>query len=114
MVGPHVTVLRQKKGDASWEEWGREEVFAGLGVYPEQVADYLSLTGDASDNIPGVAGIGPKTAVKLLAQFKTLDAVYENLSKIPESQRKKLEAGPGERRFEPAARRAPDGRPARF
>ncbi|MBN2354226.1 MAG: DNA polymerase I [Spirochaetales bacterium] len=92
-VGPDVTVLRQKKGAVGWEEWGREEVFAGLGVYPEQVVDYLALTGDQSDNVPGVAGVGPKTAVKLLAQWKTLDAIYDNLPKVPESQRKKLESG---------------------
>jgi DNA polymerase-1 len=92
-VGPHVIVLRQKKGDGGWEEWGRDEVFAGFGVYPEQVVDYLALTGDQSDNIPGVAGIGPKTAVKLLGQWQTLDGVYENLPAIPESQRKKLESG---------------------
>ncbi len=92
-VGPDVTVLRQKKGAGDWEEWGREEVFAGLGVYPEQVVDYLALTGDQSDNVPGVAGVGPKTAVKLLAQWKTLDGIYDNLGKIPETQRKKLESG---------------------
>jgi DNA polymerase-1 len=92
-VGPHVTVLRQQKGGGGWEEWGRDEVFAHLGVYPEQVVDYLALTGDASDNIPGVAGVGPKTAVKLLEQWKTLDGVYANLAKVPETQRKKLESG---------------------
>lgn len=63
-----------------------------LGVPPELVVDYKALVGDPSDNYPGVPGIGPKTAVKLLDDFGSLDGVYENLSSIKGSVRDKLEA----------------------
>jgi 5'-3' exonuclease len=54
-----------------------------FGVDPEQMADYLALTGDPVDNIPGVPGIGPKTAAALLAHFGSLDALYERLHEVP-------------------------------
>ena len=53
-----------------------------MGVWPEQVVDYLSLLGDSSDNIPGVKGIGAKGASKLLEEYKTLDDVLKNIDKI--------------------------------
>jgi DNA polymerase-1 len=62
------------------------------GVRPDQFIDYLSITGDSSDNIPGVKGIGPKGAQKLLSQFDSLDGIYENIKLIKTpSQVKKLE-----------------------
>lgn len=62
--------------------YGRQEVFNKLGVWPEQVIDYKGLVGDTSDNIPGVRGIGPKTAVQLLSEYTTLEGVYENVESI--------------------------------
>lgn len=62
--------------------YGRQEVFDKLGVWPDQVADYKGLCGDTSDNIPGVRGIGPKTASQLLSQFGTIEGVYDNLDSI--------------------------------
>jgi DNA polymerase-1 len=62
--------------------YGRNEVHEKLGVWPEQIIDYKALCGDTSDNIPGVKGIGPKTAVALLSEYQTLEAVYANLDKI--------------------------------
>lgn len=62
--------------------YGRQEVFDKMGVWPEQIIDYKALCGDTSDNIPGVKGIGPKTAVQLLGEYKTLDGIYANLDKI--------------------------------
>ena len=53
-----------------------------FGVYPDQIADYLGLVGDAVDNIPGVAGVGPKTAAGILSKYRNLDAVYENLDRL--------------------------------
>ena len=53
--------------------WAREQVRAKAGVEPEQVADWLALMGDAVDNIPGVPGVGPKTAAELLKQFGSVD-----------------------------------------
>lgn len=63
------------------------------GVEPTQIIDYLALIGDSSDNIPGVRGIGPKGAQKLLAEFKTLDGIYQNIDKIKGATQKKLIEG---------------------
>lgn len=59
-----------------------EEVEKKYGVKPSQFIDYLSLVGDTSDNIPGVKGIGPKGAQKLISEFGTLEAVYENIESV--------------------------------
>lgn len=62
--------------------YGREDVKDKMGVYPEEIVDYLSLIGDSSDNIPGVAGIGPKGAQGLIEEYKTLDKILENIDSI--------------------------------
>lgn len=60
----------------------RNEVYNKFGVYPEQIADYLSLTGDSSDNVPGVKGIGEVTAKNLLEKYKSLDNIYKYINTI--------------------------------
>src|SRR5690606_29455186 len=62
--------------------YSREDVKDKMGVYPEQIVDYLSLIGDTSDNIPGVAGIGPKGAQNLLEEFGNLETVLQNIDSI--------------------------------
>ena len=62
--------------------WGREQVCAKAGVEPEQVADWLALMGDAVDNIPGVPGIGPKTAAGLLKEFGSVEALLARLAEV--------------------------------
>ena len=74
--------------DEQWDyakdiRWRADGVKARLGVHAHQVADYLGLTGDAIDNIPGVPGIGPKTAATLLGHFGSLDNLYERLDEVP-------------------------------
>jgi DNA polymerase I len=91
LVDGPVKVLFSEKG--SYTEVGRQEVYAKFGIYPEQVQDYLSLIGDSADNIPGVKGVGPKTAVDLLTKYGTLDGIYEHLDECAKSRREKLEAG---------------------
>jgi DNA polymerase-1 len=71
---------------------GREDVFNKYGVYPEQFVDYLALVGDASDNIPGVKSIGPKTAEALLKEHGSLDAIYANLGKLAPKLQERLMA----------------------
>ena len=71
-------------GDEQWDpqrnqRWDTHGVKTRLGVRPDQVADYLALTGDGVDNIPGVPGIGPKTAAILLHHFDTLDALIAQM-----------------------------------
>ncbi len=68
--------------------YGREEVYQKMGVYPEQIVDYLSLLGDSSDNIPGVKGIGAKGAEKLLAEFKDLDTLLKNVETLSNKRAK--------------------------
>jgi DNA polymerase-1 len=70
-----------------------KDVLQYLGVRPDQVVDYKALVGDKSDNIPGVNGIGEKTAVTLLQSYGTLDSLYAHLDEVSEGVRKKLEAG---------------------
>ena len=79
LVGEHDEIWDFSKNQ-SWNSAGVKE---RLGVHPHQVADYLALTGDAVDNIPGVAGIGAKTAATLLAHFGSLDAIYARIEEIP-------------------------------
>jgi DNA polymerase-1 len=62
--------------------WGREQVLAKTGVEPEQVADWLALMGDAVDNIPGVPGVGPKTATELLKQFGSVENLLARLDEL--------------------------------
>ena len=64
------------------ELWDREKVCEAYGFGPEKIDDYKALRGDPSDNIPGVRGIGPKTARDLLLRFDSLEGVYENLNKV--------------------------------
>ena len=62
-----------------------------FGVQPQQLPDYWGLAGISSSKVPGVAGIGPKSATQLLTQFPTLEALYEHLEEVPDKWRKKLE-----------------------
>lgn len=73
--------------DEQWDfarnqRWGPAGVFERLGVHPEQVADYLALCGDAVDNIPGVPGIGAKTAAALLSHFGNLDDLLDRIDEV--------------------------------
>ena len=74
--------------DEQWDfakniRWGAAGVFERIGVHPHQVADYLALCGDAVDNIPGVPGIGAKTAAALLAHFGDLDSLLDRIDEVP-------------------------------
>jgi DNA polymerase I len=68
--------------DKSGMIWADGQVRAKTGVEPSQIVDWLSLTGDTVDNIPGVAGVGPKTAADLLNQFGSVTALYERLDEV--------------------------------
>ena len=71
---------------------GRDDFLRETGLFPSQWPDFQALTGDASDNIPGVAGVGEKTALKLLHEHPSLEAILAALESLPESLRKKLSA----------------------
>jgi DNA polymerase-1 len=94
LVDGSVKVLRTTRGVSETKAYGRDEVIEEYGVTPEQIPDYKALTGDPSDNIPGVRGIGPKSAASLLREFGSVARIYENLDKITaKGTRKKLEEG---------------------
>ena len=77
--------------DRSEKVWTALNVKEKTGVSPEQIVDWLSLVGDAVDNIQGVEGVGPKTATMLLSKFGSIDKVFENINKVtPEKLRTKL------------------------
>ncbi len=88
LVGGSISAIRPKKGEMA--PYDRDTVFEEFGIWPEQIVDYLSLIGDSSDNVPGVRGIGPKGAVKLLTAYGTLEGVYEHVGETSPSVRKKL------------------------
>ena len=93
LIDPHVHVFVLKHGLSNIELYSPESFEAKYGLKAQQFLDFKALKGDSSDNIPGVPGIGEKTAIELLKQFETLDGVYENLPLIKQSIRAKLEAG---------------------
>ena len=70
-----------------------QDVVRKLGVRPDQVVDYKAIVGDKSDNIPGVPGVGEKTAIALLEKYGTLDGIYEHLEDVEKRWAAKLEAG---------------------
>ena len=82
LVNDKISIYYPKSGGATPIKMGREEVKEKFGVYPEMVIDKLALMGDSSDNVPGVPGVGPKTADSLLAQFGTLEKVLSGLEDI--------------------------------
>ncbi len=92
LVSPLVKVFSIRKGIKDLVLFDRDAVTLKYGFPPELVPDYKGLAGDSSDNIPGVAGIGAKTATDLLKAFGPLESIYEHLADVKESVRKKLEA----------------------
>ncbi|NCO10830.1 DNA polymerase I [Candidatus Saccharibacteria bacterium] len=93
LVGPMTKVYAIKNGLGNIEEFDVEAFEKKYGIEVEQFLDLKSLKGDSSDNIPGVPGVGEKTAVQLLQDYGTLDAIYEHLDDIKPTVAKKLEAG---------------------
>ena len=93
LVNDHVKVYALKTGLSNIELYSPKSFTAKYGIEVEQFLDLKSLKGDSSDNIPGVPGIGEKTALELLKQYKTLDEIYENTALLKDSVAKKLVAG---------------------
>ncbi|OGJ58419.1 hypothetical protein A2635_02670 [Candidatus Peribacteria bacterium RIFCSPHIGHO2_01_FULL_51_9] len=89
----HVRIAIPHKGYAQAEYLGPSEIEGKYGVRPDQIIDFKGLTGDTSDNLPGVKGIGPKTAAILLQEHGSLDGIYAHLELIKKSVRQKLEEG---------------------
>ena len=87
-----IKVIMPSKGELVEFDWYK--VFDKMGVYPYQITDYKALSGDTSDNIPGIKGIGDKTACKLLNRFDKLEQIYENINDVTEKAlNRKLQEG---------------------
>ena len=82
LVDEHCWEMQPDKANGGWECEGIEEVKAKWGLEPGMILDYLSLVGDSADNVPGVKGVGDKTALKLLGQYGSLDGIYAHADEI--------------------------------
>ena len=95
IVGPRITVMMNKRGMSETVVYDEAAVRERYGFGPERYLDYAALRGDPSDNIEGVAGIGEKTAGKLIQTYGTLENVLEHLDELTPRIRTNLgEAGP--------------------
>lgn len=90
LVTESTKILKPESGASTWKLTDSQAVKAEWGVEPSQLLDLLSLYGDSADNIPGVMGVGVKTAAKLLNEYKNLDEIYSHIDEIKGSLQKKL------------------------
>src|SRR4029078_1906026 len=90
LVNDHVRLLTTRMGVAATVIYDEAKVMERYGLRPDQMLDYKALKGDTSDNIPGVPGVGEKTAIQLLQQFGTLDGIYERLDEVKGKLRERL------------------------
>ena len=91
ILHPNVKMLRARKGVSDFITIDAHYVKTELGIDISQIPDFMALTGDASDNVPGVKGVGEKTAVKLIQQYKTLQNLFEKVETVkPAGVQKKL------------------------
>src|SRR5207248_2676428 len=87
---PHVKVLYNRRGVSDYALYDEAGIFERTGVTPAQYPEYAALRGDPSDNLPGVPGVGEKTAAKLISSYGNLEGIYEHLDELPPKQRQNL------------------------
>lgn len=92
LSSPTTTVYITRKGMTDIEKYTPEHIKEKYGLTPDQIIDMKGLMGDSSDNIPGVPGVGEKTAIKLLLEHETVDGVYQGLESVKGKLKEKLEA----------------------
>src|ERR1700693_6335860 len=90
LVSENVCLMMTPRGVSDVQVYTPERVEARYGIRPEQIPDFIGLKGDSSDNIPGVPGIGDKTAGQLVAQYGSLDAVIEHADELSPARRKNV------------------------
>lgn len=91
LVNKNIKVCLTKKGITDLEEYNEDNFKTLMGFEPNQLIDYKGLIGDSSDNLPGISGIGPKTAVKLLEQYQTLENIIQNSSNLSGKLKENIE-----------------------
>ena len=90
LINDNTWVMFTKKGVSETINYNADQLFNDYGLKPFQIVELKSLMGDASDNIPGVSGVGEKTALSLLYKYSTLNGVYENIEEISGKLKEKL------------------------
>lgn len=91
LITDKINIIKPGKSADELSVYNRQKVIEEFGFDPIHIIDYLALCGDNSDDIPGVAGVGPKTAIPLIQQFGSIESIYENIDKIKkESLKQKL------------------------
>ncbi|MBC9783676.1 DNA polymerase I [Heliobacterium chlorum] len=90
LISPGVEVLLTRKGISEVERYDEEALKEKVGLSPKQIIDLKGLMGDTSDNIPGVPGVGEKTALKLLEQFGTMETLYDRVDEVKGKLKEKL------------------------
>lgn len=93
LITDRIHVVIMKKGRSNYALYDLDSLSAEKGLHPFQIIEMKGLTGDTSDNYPGVKGIGEKTALKLLTEYTSIDGILENLEFLPKSVKAKIEAG---------------------
>jgi len=91
LISDNIKVLLTKKGVTNIKEMDSQAISDDYGIVPEQFVDLKALMGDQSDNIPGVMGVGEKTALKLIQEYGSLDNIYERIDEIKGKLKEKLE-----------------------
>ncbi len=93
LVSEHIFMYRPARMGNGIEKWGIPEVQKRFGVErPEQVIDYLGMMGDSADNIPGLPGVGDKTAKKFIAKYGSMEGLFENINDLKGKTKEKIEA----------------------
>lgn len=86
LIDDHISVVLTKKGVTETKLMTREVLMEEMGLTPAQIPDLKALMGDASDNIPGITGIGEKTALKLLHEYPTIEELYDHIDELPKNK----------------------------
>ncbi|MBN2185529.1 MAG: DNA polymerase I [Candidatus Krumholzibacteriota bacterium] len=90
ILSDRIKMIRPEKGTDLSAEIGPEWIMEEYGLTPGQVVDFLAMMGDSADNIPGIRGIGKKTALKLLHEYGDMDSIFDNVETIPSARVKKM------------------------
>lgn len=114
LVDDKIKVFALRKGMGDSVLYDEKAIFERYGLKPEQMIDYKGLRGDPSDNLPGVKGVGEKTATELLKKYKTVENIYRKLPEIKEGIRRKLEKDKLQAFFSKKLARLVDDVPVKF
>lgn len=93
LIEDNVSIYANTKGISEHIIYDANKVKEKLGITPDQVIDYMAMVGDTSDNVPGIKGIGAKTAEKLISEYGSLDNIYKNIDQIKGKLKEKIENG---------------------